>query len=321
MKNNVIIGVGIAIVVVVLVFGIFFGKEFISKNIFKRPGENLNSLYKKSLGNLCSGEEECREFCLGNKGVCEDYCQGIENELCGLLNKNSGQDFNDGKSVPELNRDETNTDDRPVLKNFGFNIEPWDKNTNRAGDLIFSKDIVFEDPNILSEWVFVEFGGQGQRKSDPASRNIEYWFYVPLTTDIIAPIDGTITDVGFFDHTKDFGINFQLKENSKWIVSFEHVIDVKVKRGDVVKAGDIVAKAAPRINDKIAMTELAVWTGGSDGIYKYCPFDFLDEELKSVYEEKLNRLVRDWEEFIGRDVYDQEAWVSPGCLVDSIKER
>ena len=76
-----------------------------------------------------------------------------------------------------------------------------------------------------------------------------------------------------------------------------------------------------KINDKIAMTELAVWTGGINGIYKYCPFDFLDENFKPVYEEKLNRLVRDWEEFIGKDVYYQDAWVSPGCLVDKIKER
>ena len=302
-----IIGIVIVIAGVILLGGIFL-KEIIT-NTSDIGGNWLTGIKSSSLGSLCSGEEECKEFCSNNIGQCENYCKGNENELCRII-----------FPAEENQVQQPAEDNKPVLKNFGFNIEPWDKNTNRAGDLIFSKDIVFEDPNILSEWVFVEFGGQGQRKSDPASRNIEYWFFVPLGTNVMAPIDGIITDVGFFEHTQDWGINFQLKENSKWIVSFEHVIDVKVKKGDVVKAGDIVAKAAPRINNNIAMTELAVWTGGRDGIYKYCPFDFLDENLKPVYEEKLKRLADDWEKFIGKDVYDQYAWVSPGCLVDKIKE-
>ena len=36
----------------------------------------------QGLGNLCSGEEECRDFCQNNRGQCEEYCKGNENELC-----------------------------------------------------------------------------------------------------------------------------------------------------------------------------------------------------------------------------------------------
>lgn len=58
------------------------------------------------------------------------------------------------------------------------------------------------------------------------------------------------------------------------------------------------------------MVELAVWKT-ENGIEKYCPFDFLEESLKLVYKEKLNRLTNDWEEFIDKDVYKQEDWVAP----------
>ncbi len=34
------------------------------------------------LGNLCIGEKECIDFCLNNRGQCEDYCEGGQNELC-----------------------------------------------------------------------------------------------------------------------------------------------------------------------------------------------------------------------------------------------
>ncbi len=279
-----------------------------------------DTLKGEGLGALCSSEEECREFCSSSRGICGDYCkENPSNELCNKLGIARPIINNEGayQESPPKPTSQAGADDKPVLKNLGFNIERWDKNTNLAGDLIFSRDIIFEDENLVSDWVFVEFGAQGQRKND-VSKNIEYWFFVAPGTDVLAPISG-IVDVGFFEHTKDWGINFHTREDSNWIVSYEHVIDVKVKDGQLVQAGDIVAKAAPRINDKIAMTELAVWTGGQ-GIYKYCPFDFLDEELKPVYEEKLKMLVSDWEEFVGRDIYNEGAWVSPGCLVDRIKE-
>jgi len=33
---------------------------------------------------------------------------------------------------------------------------------------------------------------------------------------------------------------------------------------------------------------------------------FLDETLKQVYEQKLKRLASEWEEFIGRYIYEEE---------------
>src|SRR3989344_5159397 len=273
-------------------------------------------LVGEGLGTLCDNEESCKQFCQDNRGRCDNYCQeNPANELCNLLffgSKNLG----DEKLLPKLNKAET-IDDRPVLKNLGFDIGPSDKSTNLAGDLIFDKRVVYDDGRVANDKVFLDFGSKDKYRINDVGV-IEYWFFVPIGANVKAPISG-IVDVGFFEHTKDWGINFRAKENSKWIVSYEHVIDVNVNDGDIVQAGEIVAKAAPRIGDNVAMTELAVWTGGQD-IYKYCPFDFLDNSLKDDYDRKLRELASDWEEFIGKDVYEQEKWASPGCLVDKIKE-
>ncbi len=40
---------------------------------------------KAGLGDLCSGEEQCREFCSKNRGRCESYCRGKEIELCRII--------------------------------------------------------------------------------------------------------------------------------------------------------------------------------------------------------------------------------------------
>ncbi len=110
--------------------------------------------------------------------------------------------------------------------------------------------------------------------------------------------------------------------NHDYIVSFEHVFNLKVKEGDYVSVGEVVGDASPRntLKNKIAMVELAVWKGGSR-IEKFCPFDFLDENIKSKYNDKLNNIANEWETFIGKDVYRQENWVSPGCLVKMIVEK
>ncbi len=315
-KKNVWIISGIAIAGIILLAWIFLGDSDLedtdfSEEIDEKDGE-LDGIESSSLGlgDLCSGEQNCREFCLNNRGQCEAFCKGNKNELCASIFPPS-----DAKDE-QVNAN--NKDEPPVLRSFGFDIGPWNKQTNLAGNLMFTKDILFEDDYIISKWVFIEFGAQGQRKSDSVGSNIEYWFFVPMGTEVIAPVDG-IAYVEFFEHTKDFGINFHA-EDSNWIVSFEHVVDVKVKDGDFVKVGDVVSKAAPRIGNKVAMTEFAVWRGGQN-VIKYCPFNFLDESLKPIYKEKLNQLAKDWEEFIGKDVYQQEKWVAPGCLVESIVEK
>ena len=206
---------------------------------------------------------------------------------------------------------------RPILKNLGVNIDIWNRQTNLAGDLIFDRRLIYDDGRVAGNKVFLDFGMKDKYRVNDVGA-IEYWFYVPLGTRVRAPIDGTV-QVVFFEHTKDWGVNMIPKE-SRWIVSFEHLVNLNVKEGDVVKAGDIVGEAAPRINNAIAMVELAVWTGGQS-IIKYCPFSFLDESLKPIYGEKIRQLASDWESFAGMDVYREENWVLPGCLVDKIVEN
>jgi len=48
-----------------------------------------NPLTGEGLGNLCSSEEDCKEFCNDNSGRCNDYCgENPFNILCDTLFKN-----------------------------------------------------------------------------------------------------------------------------------------------------------------------------------------------------------------------------------------
>lgn len=289
MKKSVLILLGIGILVVIGVFGI------VREALEEREVE-------KSLG------IEDREDVIVQEGKAED-----KEDVVGDNSLNVSQNLQPETENAPVEKP------FPVLKNLGVNIDAWNKQTNLAGDLIFSKKLLFDDGRVSNDKVFIDFGHKEKyRPNDIGS--IEYWFFVPLKTKVRAPVDGKV-QVVFFNYTQDWGVNF-MQEGSSWIVSFEHVVNVVVKDNDMVKAGDFIGEAAPRrtFNNEIAMVEFVVWESGQQ-IVKHCPYFFLDDSLKSSYKVKLEKVASDWEEFIGKDVYQQEKWVAPGCLTEKIVER
>lgn len=86
MKKSVIIGIVIVIIGTVLLAGVFF-KKIIADISNIEDGEHLNEIKSQSLslGDLCSGEEECKSFCLNNLGQCENYCKERHIELCKII--------------------------------------------------------------------------------------------------------------------------------------------------------------------------------------------------------------------------------------------
>lgn len=206
-------------------------------------------------------------------------------------------------------------DKPPVLKNLGIKIEPWNKTTNMAGD------ILFENKNYIDNKIFTEFGhkivNEFGEKLLP-----EIAFNIPVGTKAVSPIDGIITDLRFYEPSQDYLILIKTDKSSSWIVGFEHIYNnMNMKVGDRVFAGQEIAESSPSYGrTEYANFEVNVWTAGQN-IIKYCPYDFLEESLKPIYKEKINQLAMDWEEFIGQDVYKQENWIAPGCLMNKIIER
>lgn len=105
-------------------------KDFF-RNLFKRP---MTSPSENNLGNLCSGEENCKEFCLNNKGQCEDYCKGKENELCKIIfPPERDRDDSDETSESDLLTDQLH-DCKPIgnhqyyRTDHTFVIDPTDSN-------------------------------------------------------------------------------------------------------------------------------------------------------------------------------------------------
>ncbi len=261
----------------------------------------MDGAVRVGFGTLCSGERECVDFCRNNQERCENYCSNRpDNELCFLVvvSKEDSQEPLDAK---------------PVLQNLGVTIEPLNKATNRAGDFLF------ERKKYVDNKVFTEFGHKVVN-SNGEKLLPEIGLYVPVGTIVVSPLDGVVIDTKLYEPSQDYMIMLKSHESSPWIVGFEHVGNLRVKAGDRVIAGQELAQVSAAYgNNQHGLLELNVWQGGQQ-IMKYCPFDFLDESLKVTYGNKIKRLAQDWEGFIGKDVYDEDKWVAPGCLVESMVE-
>lgn len=82
--TGIVIGISILIVVAVLLATIFLKEMRVNEDTESSLLDRLKS-QSTGLGNLCSGEDECKTFCQDNRGQCEEYCKGKGDELCKII--------------------------------------------------------------------------------------------------------------------------------------------------------------------------------------------------------------------------------------------
>lgn len=163
------------------------------------------------------------------------------------------------------------------IKHIGVELDYYNKATNKAGDFLFTKE------KLSFDRLFFDFGFEVPANSaGPAKKNPQPTFIVPLGTKVHALVDGTVNDVPKL-YSNDYSVMIQ-GEGSQLIFETEHVINVTVKKGDVVKAGDVIAEVSDYDAKNYAglgLVEIGILKGGGSGPPQHlCPFDYLDDSIK-----------------------------------------
>lgn len=199
------------------------------------------------------------------------------------------------------------------IKSMPIEIDTYDPTTGRAGDMVFPAaafdkgvpDLVFMGYGYV---VPAELTPNGQSKSNPQPT-----FIAPVGTKVRALIDGEVIAVPSL-YSNDYSIHMKGK-GSDLIFETEHVMNVKVKVGDQVKAGTVIAEVSDystRGYAGLGLVEIGVLKGGNPPEH-LCTFDFLDDSIKTSTQSKITQLEKDWEEFRGKpDLYGND--VTPGCV-------
>ncbi len=283
------IWVVIGTIAVILIVGGLFGKN-IGVDIFgDEYGTTYGRLTENSLGSLCSGEEECIEFCLDNLGQCEIYCTGKEDELCGII-----------FPVDNAQKAETNA--------LGANCV---SNPNPVFTHAFTDDTKISEISQIGSNAFYNPGSQARS-------------YVSVkegeNTPVYAPTDAKITRIHYSDKNYSFISPGFIRPEYR--INFEVSCEVEMAYDHILNITNKLKEYAPQVsasgrNDGIAVSipvqagELIGYTSGSfpgrafdfvfvnkarlaqhinparwttdNSKYADCPYDYFTDDLKNKY--------------------------------------
>lgn len=195
------------------------------------------------------------------------------------------------------------------IKHLGVNLASYDPLTNRAGDFVFTRE------NMSFNLLFFNFGfivpanSVGSEKVNPQPT-----FILPMGTKVHALIDGEVISVTKL-YSNDYSVMLQ-GEGSDLIFELEHVINVIVRVGDRVQAGDIVAEVSGYDAHNYAgmgLVEIGILRGGVTPTH-LCPFDYLDDSIREATLQNITALQQAWEAYRGNSgLYDESKVVVAGC--------
>jgi len=232
-----------------------------------------------------------------------------------VFNKQSNKQTENGtSSTTENNTKEVAKKAEVKIKHLGVNLDYYDPTTNKAGDFVFTKAKFTSGIQLLfTDYAYVIKGANTSTGQDKA--NPQPTFILPLGSKVYSLIDGEVFDVPKL-YSNDYSVMVQ-GEGSELIFETEHVINVKVKKGDKVKAGDVIAEVSDYSAhgyNGLGLVEIGVLKGGNPPKH-LCPFDYLDDSIKDETIKKINALKKSWEEYRGdTSLYDESKEVTPGCL-------
>jgi len=136
-------------------------------------------------------------------------------------------------------------------------------------------------------------GPRGEGAVGSGSVNPQPGLYAPLGTDVLAIKTGTVIKISKL-YSNDYNIMIAAKNDQKNIWEVEHVIDVKVKEGDQVKAGQPIAKVGDfdeRYTPGIGLVEFGLLINSGGPPSHVCPFKKIAASAKSRITAELNAII------------------------------
>lgn len=198
------------------------------------------------------------------------------------------------------------------LKSIGVNLDYYDPKTGKAGDFKFTKAKLQFNRLFMGYGFFIPASS-----TSPDKKNPQPTFILPLGTPVRSLVDGIVADIPTV-WSGDYSI--QITDTGKlerWIYETEHVLNPKVKVGDKVRAGQIIAevsnfdRGAP---EGFGAVEIGLLHGGGDGPPEHvCPFAYLDDSIKEETFAKMRDFFKSWEEYLSIHTLYEES-NTPGCL-------
>jgi hypothetical protein len=139
----------------------------------------------------------------------------------------------------------------------------------------------------------LDTGARGEGAIGSGTVNPQPGLYAPLGTSVLAIKTGNVIKVTKL-YSNDYNIMIAVPGDQKNIWEVEHVIDVKVKEGDRVKAGQPIAKVGDfdeRYTPGIGLVEFGLLINSSGPPSHVCPFKKIAASASSRIKAELTAII------------------------------
>ncbi len=190
-----------------------------------------------------------------------------------------------------------------VLQNFGL---------RSMDDVEYTENALREyaDRGLKGFYAFGESLGRNDPRRNP---NFEF-SSVKAGAPIIAAIDGTIGFIKDQPETGDSEVMLQPRDGSIWTVAYDHLTNLKVAKGDRVKAGDVLGEPSVQ-NNGTHRFEFQVNKGQNTDTLHICPSTIVDGAKAPALLAELTAMQERWNSLSGKNLYDTKVQSPIGCLV------
>ena len=199
----------------------------------------------------------------------------------------------DIKSNPEL-----------VLQNVG--LQSFD-------DILYTKNAVREyaSNGLKGFYVFGDKLSGGR-----VNPNFEFSSIKP-GSKVVSAIDGVVAFIKEQPDSKDYEVFVQLPNNTVWTIGYDHLVNLSVKKDDIVKAGTVLGEPAIQ-NNGLHRFEIQVNKDENGTTTHICPSTLLASAVKDKVLGDLTAMQNTWESSTGLDLYSVDTQKPVGCLKQSL---
>jgi len=149
--------------------------------------------------------------------------------------------------------------------------------------------------------------------------NFEY-ASVKAGSKVVSSIDGVVGFINQQQDSKDSEVFIQPKEGSAWTIGYDHIANVAVKKGDVVKAGDVLGEPAVQ-NNGLLRFEIQINKDENSITTHYCPTTLLANSVKEKWLTDLTAMQNRWESVTKLELYDLASQNPVGCTTKTLTPK
>ncbi len=128
-------------------------------------------------------------------------------------------------------------ENRPfVIENLGVTFGTWNKETNQAGDFLFTYDF----PKIFGEFGAQTIDYQGNPKILPTMD-----FIIKNNAFVFAIAEGEVEHIEYQEEVNDYEFSIHSLNDPSYVIIYDHLVNLQIDVSDTIQPGDPLGNPWP----------------------------------------------------------------------------